>query len=226
MTIDEQIRDEKIQYDINREPTKISALSSSKIDKYEYLTGEESNQKQIIEPAQSTLLGKAFEKQTKTIKNQGEKHVNAIKNNKKQLANTNSNYYRNELLLSKEREMFKDIYNERLDKIEELTKKINHDDLSLFVQSSGDKTDLTEAEDPIVFLSNIRTDKINLEEAENLQEDFNEYLKRIQKGNKSVEQKERCQMLTCFLMKKNDAIKFVEDYGSMILEAKTKAIKR
>ena len=202
MTIDEQIRDEKIQYDINREPTKISALSSSKIDKYEYLTGEESNQKQIIEPAQSTLLGKAFEKQTKTIKNQGEKHVNAIKNNKKQLANTNSNYYRNELLLSKEREMFKDIYNERLDKIEELTKKINHDDLSLFVQSSGDKTDLTEAEDPIVFLSNIRTDKINLEEAENLQEDFNEYLKRIQKGNKSVEQKERCQMLTCFLMKK------------------------
>ena len=202
MTIDEQIRDEKIQYDINREPTKISALSSSKIDKYEYLTGEESNQKQIIEPAQSTLLEKAFEKQTKTIKNQGEKHVNAIKNNKKQLANTNSDYYRNELLLSKEREMFKDIYNERLDKIEELTKKINHDDLSLFVQSSGDKTDLTEAEDPIVFLSNIRTDKINLEEAENLQEDFNEYLKRIQKGNKSVEQKERCQMLTCFLMKK------------------------
>ena len=202
MTIDEQIRDEKIQYDINREPTKISALSSSKIDKYEYLTGEESNQKQIIEPAQPTLLGKAFEKQTKTIKNQEEKHVNAIKNNKKQLANTNSNYYRNELLLSKEREMFKDIYNERLDKIEELTKKINHDDLSLFVQSSGDKTDLTEAEDPIVFLSNIRTDKIKLEEAENLQEDFNEYLKRIQKGNKSVEQKERCQMLTCFLMKK------------------------
>ena len=220
MTIDEQIRDEKIQYDINREPTKISALSSSKIDKYEYLTGQESNQKQIIEPAQSTLLGKAFEKQTKTMKNQGEKHVNTIKNNKKQLANTNSNYYRNELLLSKEREMFKDIYNERLDKIEELTKKINHDDLSFFVQSSGDKTDLTKAEDPIVFLSNITTDKINLEEA-----DFNEYLKKIQKGNKSVEQKERCQMLICFLMKKNDAIKFVEDYGSMILEAKTKAIK-
>ena len=98
--------------------------------------------------------------------------------------------------------MFKDIYNERLDKIEELTKKINHDDLSFFVQSSGDKTDLTKAEDTIVFLSNISTDKTNLEEAENLQEDFNEYLKNIQKGNKSVEQKERCHMLTCFLMKK------------------------
>ena len=52
MTIDDQIIDEKLQYDINREATKISALSSGKINKYEFLTGEEilpSNQKQIIE---------------------------------------------------------------------------------------------------------------------------------------------------------------------------------
>ena len=41
MTTEDQITDEKLQYDINREATKISVLSSSKIDKYEYLTGEE-----------------------------------------------------------------------------------------------------------------------------------------------------------------------------------------
>ena len=40
MTIDIQIRDEKLQYDINREAAKIPALSSGKIDKYEYLIGE------------------------------------------------------------------------------------------------------------------------------------------------------------------------------------------
>ena len=40
MTIEDQIRDEKLQYDINSEATQISALSSGKIDKYEYLTGE------------------------------------------------------------------------------------------------------------------------------------------------------------------------------------------
>ena len=40
MTIDDQIRDEKLQYDINREAAKISALSSKKFNKYEYLTGE------------------------------------------------------------------------------------------------------------------------------------------------------------------------------------------
>ena len=52
MTIEDQIRDEKVQYDINSEALKMSALSSGKIDKYEYLTGEDilpSNQQQIIE---------------------------------------------------------------------------------------------------------------------------------------------------------------------------------
>ena len=78
MTIDDQIRDEKLQYDINREAAKISALSSGKIHKYEYLTGEDilpSNQQQIIEQAKFTYfpLGKAFEKQIKTVKDQGKK---------------------------------------------------------------------------------------------------------------------------------------------------------
>ena len=51
MTIEDQIRDEKLQYDINREAAKVSALSSGIIDKFEHLTGEEilpSNQEQII----------------------------------------------------------------------------------------------------------------------------------------------------------------------------------
>ena len=83
MTIEDQIKDEKLQYDINREAAKISTLSSGKLDKYEYLTGEEilpSNQQQIIEQAKFNYsrLGKAIEKQIKTIKDQGEKQVVAL----------------------------------------------------------------------------------------------------------------------------------------------------
>ena len=83
MTIEDQIKDEKLQYDINIEAAKISALSSDKIDKYEYLTGEEilpSNQQQIIQQAKFNYspLGKALEKQIKTIKDQGEKQVDAL----------------------------------------------------------------------------------------------------------------------------------------------------
>ena len=79
MTINDQIRDEKIQYDINREAAKISSLSSGKFDKYEYLTGEDilsSNQQQIIEQARFSYspLGKAFEK-LKTTEDQGQKKL-------------------------------------------------------------------------------------------------------------------------------------------------------
>ena len=54
MTIDDKIRDENPQYDINREAGQTSALSSGEIDKYEYLTGEEilpSDQRRMIEQA-------------------------------------------------------------------------------------------------------------------------------------------------------------------------------
>ena len=72
MTINDQIRDEKLQYNINREAAEISAKSSGKFHKYEYLTGEDilpSSQQQIIEQGRFTYspLGKAFEKQIKAI---------------------------------------------------------------------------------------------------------------------------------------------------------------
>ena len=76
--INGKIVDEKLQYDINREAVKISALSSGKIDKYEYLTGEEilpSDLRRVIERAKFTYshLEKALEKHkttttTKTMK--------------------------------------------------------------------------------------------------------------------------------------------------------------
>ena len=96
MTIDEKIRDEKLQYDINSEAAKISALSSSKIHKYEYLTGEDilpSSNQQIIEQARFTysLLGKAFDKQIKTIKDQGKKRVDALNTLKSDNNNNNNN---------------------------------------------------------------------------------------------------------------------------------------
>ena len=80
MTINDKIRDEKLQYDINREAAKITALSSGKIHN---LTGEDilpSNQQQIIKHPRFTYspLGNAFEKQIKTIKDRGQKQVEAL----------------------------------------------------------------------------------------------------------------------------------------------------
>ena len=181
MTIEDQIKDEKLQYDINREAAKISALLSGKIDKYEYLTGEEilpSNQQQIIEQAKFTYspLGKAFEKQTKTIEDKGEKQVKAIQDNRKQLISDDD--YKNKLLISKEREIFKYIYNKKLDKLEELNNKIDYDNLKYVVESSGDEYKFNKIEDPIALLNNIKKGKISLEEAKEKQKNYN-YLNTI-----------------------------------------------
>ena len=77
MTLNDHFRDEKLQSHINREAPKISVWSLGKNHKYEYLTGKDilpSNQPEIIEQARFTYspLGKAFEKQIKTIEDQGQ----------------------------------------------------------------------------------------------------------------------------------------------------------
>ena len=116
MTINDQIKDEKLQYDINREAAKISALSSGKLHKYEYLTGEDiltSNQQQIIEQTKFTYspLGKVFEKQIKTTEDQDKKQVDVLRNLKskeetKSIKNTSNNQ-------SRATTIFNDLINKR-----------------------------------------------------------------------------------------------------------------
>ena len=125
MTIKDQIRDEKLQYHINREASKISALSSGNIKKYEYLTGEDilpSNQQQIIEQTKCIYspLGKAFEKQTKTTEDQGEKQIKTIQDQgqlktiKRYDCDVNDTPF-----ISKQKEIFNELINERLKQLKE-----------------------------------------------------------------------------------------------------------
>ena len=123
MTINDQIKDEKLQYDINREAAKISALSSGKLHKYEYLTGEDilpSNQQQIIEQTKFTYspLGKAFDKQIKRIEDQRKKQVDALEKLKpeetKPIEDTPNNQSRATFILNdlidKRKELMSDLY--------------------------------------------------------------------------------------------------------------------
>ena len=88
--IDDKIRDEKFQYNINREAEKISTLWSGKIDKHEYLTGEKilpPDQSRVIKQAMFAYspLGKAFKKQTKTFKEQGKNQIDPRKHQNRKL---------------------------------------------------------------------------------------------------------------------------------------------
>ena len=126
MVID-QIKDKKLQYDINRDAPKISVLSSGKIEKYEYLTSEEilpSNQQQIIEQAKFTYspLGKAFDKQIKSIEGQGQKQVEALNtlksNNKLRIEN-----------VIPENALNNDETKKEMDKIKEIEKTLDREKL-------------------------------------------------------------------------------------------------
>ena len=132
MTINDQIKDEKLQYNINREAAKISALSSGKLNKYEYLTGEDilpSIQQQIIDQTKFTYspLGKAFDKLIKTIEGQGKKQVddlNTLKSDNNKITIKKYTYDPNvTLFISKQKEIFNKFVDETLEKITDLDKK-------------------------------------------------------------------------------------------------------
>ena len=142
MTINDQIRDEKMQCDVNREAAKISALSSGKIHKYEYLTGQDmlpSNQQQIIEQAKFIYspLGKAFEKQIKTIEDQGKKQVDALENLKpkeetKPVEDKSNNQSRATII-------FNELTNKRKDLMSELYDSVGYNNLKFeYIGSTKD----------------------------------------------------------------------------------------
>ena len=129
MNVNDKIRDEKLQYEINREAAKISALSSGKIHKYEYLTGEDilpSNQQQITEQAKFTYssLGKAFEKQIKAIEDQGQKQIKAIQD-QGQVKTIKKYAYDSEdtPFILRQKEIFNELVDERCGKVTDLDKK-------------------------------------------------------------------------------------------------------
>ena len=126
-------------------------------------------------------------------------------NNKQQLISDND--YKDKLSISKEREIFKDINNKRLDKIEELNNKIDYDNLKYVVERSGVEYDFNKIKDPITFLDDIKNGKISLEEAKEKQKDYYSYLNTIRRGNKNASQKRTLANINILFNARDNAIK-------------------
>ena len=195
MTIDKKFRDEKLQYDINREATKISALSSNKIHKYEYLTGEDillSSNQEIIEQARFTYspLGKAFDKQIKTIEDQGKKQVYALNTLKSD--DNNKLEIKNEDIIP-ESAFASDEAREDIDKILKIEKNVDREKL---VYDAGKyKYDFTKFNAIRTFGEDIYNGKITLEEADedqsDLTDEINEFTKKTRlKSDKKKRKRE------------------------------------
>ena len=88
------------------------------------------------------------------------------------------------------------------------------------VKSGGDEYRFNKIKDPITFLDDVKKGKISLEEPKKQQQDFYNYLNTIRKGNKSANQKRTLANINILFNARENAIKFIEDYSSIILEAK------
>ena len=182
MTINDQIRDEKLQYDVNREAAKISALSSGKIHKYEYLTGEDilpSNQQQIIEQTKFTYspLGKAFEKQIKSIEDQGEKQIKATQDKGKVKTIKKYSYDDDDTpFISKQKEIFNALVDERRKKIIDLDERVNMEDLIYRYKGNTNDLKFDESDNALAMTNKIVNGKIDLSDAKYDQQKFKPYL--------------------------------------------------
>ena len=174
MTINDQIRDEKLQYDINREAAKISSLSSGEIRKYEYLTGEDilpSNQQQIIEQAKLTYspLGKAFEIQIKTIEDQGQKQVDALKDLKtkeqaKPIEDKSNNQPKTAIIFNK-------LINERKDLIKDLHNRVDYNNLKFDFVGKTKDVSFYEYRNSKQLFNAIKNNQINFDDVVESQKD-------------------------------------------------------
>ena len=211
MTIEDQIKDEKLQYDINREAAKISDLSSGKFDKYEYLTGEEilpSNQRQIIEQAKFTYspLGKAFKKQIKTIEDQGNKQVEALEILKpkeikpiEEKTPKYSNYFLNGLA-----------------KIRESNEPIDYNDLIYYFKGDSAPKHFIEYKGPMHIFKEIHNGDVSLEDTEKEQINFKRNLANIKQGNqknRSKEQQKTINNATNLYKARQEVVKMFNDYA-------------
>ena len=193
MKINDQIRYEKLQYDINRKAAKISALSSGEIHKYEYLTGEDilpSNQQQIIEQAKFTYspLGKAFEKQIKTIEDQGKKQVDALNTLK------SNNQLTIEDVIPKNA-LNNDEAKKELDKIKEIEKNVDRE--KLIYETNEYTYSFKNFQTIKTFGRDIYQVKITIEEANEYQTDLLAEIMNFRKNTKPRSQEKKTRKRNC-----------------------------
>ena len=191
MTLEDQIRDEELQY--------------------EYLTGEDilpSNQQQIIEQAKFTYssLGKAFEKQTKTIEDQEKKQVDALADLKpKEIKprETKPNKY-------------SDYFLDKLAKIRESYKRNDFNDLTYnFKDSRIDPVSFIKSKGPLHIFKSIHTGDKDIENLEKDQKELKSYLSYVKHGNpknRSKEQEKTINNIENLYNSREEVVKMFNDY--------------
>ena len=147
----------------------IDLISPGKIDKCEYFTVGAilpSDQGRIIEHAKFTYFpfAKSFEKQIKTIENQGKKQIKTFEEHEKELVKSSSG--KKSLAFLKQKEVFQELTNQKIDEIQTLSKQIDFNNLVYYFNGESRSKNFISFRGPLNFYKNIKNDHTTLEKAE------------------------------------------------------------
>ena len=129
---------------------------------------------------------------------------------------------------SLKKKIFNYLVDERLQKITDLDKRVNSDDLIYRYEGNNPDLNFDEFDTALALIDKILDGKISLTDVKNNQEKFKSYLGEIKKGNnkrKSKEQKNALYSIETLYKARNEAIKFYDDYSLIMSEAKIKVSK-
>ena len=206
--------------------TKWDATSSGKINKYEYLTGDEillSNQSQIKDQAKFTYshLGKTLKKQVKTIEDQREKQIKAFEEQGKQLIKSSGE--KGSLTLVKQKELFDGLTSEKMAEIQKLNNQIDFNNLIYYFRGKKARKNVTGFKGWLGLFNSIKDGYINIKKAEENEKELRSDLNEKTKGkweHKSEEQKSVIENVKMFYKGRENVIKFYNGFSLMISMAK------
>ena len=201
-----------------------------KIYKYEYLTVEEilpPDQRRVIEQANFPYspLGKAFEKQTKTIEDQEQKRIKATEEHGKQLIKSSGE--KDSLELLKQKETFDELVNEKMFEINKLSEGIDFNNLIYHYTGKSPPKFFVCFKGPLIVYNDIKNGRTSLQEEEKIEEEFQSELNEILKGNlnhKSDIQNNAIKNIRRLYNGQEKNSNFYNDYTRMVSDAKYKSI--
>ena len=182
-----------------------------------------SNQQQIIEQTKFTYspLGKAFDKQIKTIEDQGKKQVDALKKltlkeEIKPIEGTSNNQ-------SRAVTIFNELINKRKELMNKLYDSVDYNNLKFGYMTKAKDVSFYEYRDSKKLFNAIRDNKIGFSGAKNKQNDFLSKLTNIKIGRKTQEQEKIINNLERFYISRQEVINFFRDYTEMFSDANYRA---
>ena len=173
-------------------------------------------------------MRKAFEKQIKTIEDQGEKQIKAIQD-QGQVKTIKKYIYDNEdtPLISKQKKIFNKLVDERLEEKTDLDEKVNCDDLIYRYKGRTTHAKFDKFDNALDIIDKIRNDEASITDLKSKQTKFKSSLSDVKKAhkNRTKEEEDTLYNIEMFYKARNEAIKFHDDYSSTMSKTKRKAIK-